>query len=342
MIVVMDKGATEEQIEEVIGKLIGLEFNVHRSTGAVHTVLGAVGPAELVDPEEFKVMDGVMECRRIMTPYQLASRSFRPAGTVVRLESERAGTVEIGGNAAIVMAGPGGIEGEEQILKSAEIVARGGARFFRAGGLRPHLAPQQIQPLDAATLKLLRKAADLYGLLLAVEVSETAQIGLAEEYADMLLAGSQNMQNYALLAALGRSGRPVMLKRGMAATVDEWLVSADCVLSGGNGNVMLCERGIRSFESATKNTLDVTAIALVRKLSHLPVLADPSHATGRRDLVAPMARAAVAAGADGLLIDVHPDPDHALGEGAQSLKPAQYAELMLQLKTIAAAVGRSL
>lgn len=206
MIVVMDKGATEEQVEQVIEKLIGLDFSVHRSTGAVHTVLGAVGPAELVDPEEFKVMGGVMECHRIMTPYQLAAHSFRPEGTVARFESTHAGHAEIGGRTVVVMAGPGSAEDEAQVMACAELVARSGARFFRAGGLRPHLAPQQLQSLSLETLRLLRKAADTFGLFLAAEVAESSQISVLEEYADLLLAGSRNMQNYALLKALGEPG----------------------------------------------------------------------------------------------------------------------------------------
>lgn len=342
MIVVMNKGASEEQIEQVIEKLIGLDFSVHRSTGAVHTVLGAVGPAELVDPEEFKVMEGVMECHRIMTPYQLSARAWRPEGTVVRFESERAGKAEIGGAAVTLLAGPGSLEGESQLMRCAELVARAGARFFRAGGLRPHMAPQQIQALSGETLRLLRKAADTYGLFLAVEISDASQLPALEEQADLLVVASRNMRNYSLLEALGSGATPVLLRRAMAATVEELLVSADCVLGRGNANVLVCERGIRTFETSTRNTLDVTAIPVVHKLSHLPVLADPSHATGRRDYVAPMARAAVAAGADGLLIDVHPDPDRAIAEGAQSLNAAQFAELAAQLKTIASACGRSL
>lgn len=342
MIVVMNKGASEDQIEQVIEKLIGLDFSVHRSTGAVHTVLGAVGPAELVDPEEFKVMDGVMECHRIMTPYQLSARACRPEGTVVRFESERAGAAEIGGKAIALMAGPGSLEAEAQLMRCAELVARAGARFFRAGGLRPHMAPRQMQALSTESLRLLRKAADTYGLFLAVEIGDVSQLPALEEHADLLVVASRNMRNYSLLEALGAGAKPVLLRRTMAATVEEMLVSADCVLAGGNRNVMVCERGIRTFETSTRNTLDITAIPVVHKLSHLPVLADPSHATGRRDYVAPMARAAVAAGADGLLIDVHPDPDRAIAEGAQSLNAVQFTHLAEQLKTIAAAAGRSL
>jgi len=342
MIVVMEKGATEEQIENVIEKLVGLDFTVHRSTGVVHTVLGGVGPTELVDPEEFKVMDGVMECRRIMAPYQLANRTFKPEGTVVRFENARAGKVEIGGRQVVVMAGPSSVEGEEQVMRCAEQVARAGARFLRGGGLRPARSPHQVQDLDEDTLKLLRQAADTFGLFLLSEVADAAQIRMVEEHADLLLVGSRNMQNYSLLKALGGSQKPVLLKRGISATIEELLVSADLILTGGNYNVIVCERGIRTFETYTKNTMDIAAIPVVHKLSHLPVLADPSHATGRRDKVTPMALAAVAAGADGLLIDVHPDPDHAFSEGAQSLRPEQFAELMRQVKAVAAVVGRTI
>ncbi len=342
MIVVMEKGATEQQIENVIEKLVGLEFVVHRSTGVVHTVLGGVGPTELVDPEEFKVMDGVMECHRIMAPYQLANRSFKPEGTVVRFENARAGEAEIGGKQVVVMAGPCSVEGENQVMRCAELVARAGARFLRGGGMRPERSPHPVQELGEEALKLLRLAADTYGLFLVSEVADAARIRMVEEYADLLLVGSRNMQNYSLLKALGGASKPVLLKRGIAATIEELLVSADLILTGGNYKVIVCERGIRTFETYTKNTLDIAAIPVVHKLSHLPVLADPSHATGRRDKVTPMALAAVAAGADGLLIDVHPDPDHAVSEGAQSLWPEQFAALMGQLKTIATAVGRTI
>lgn len=342
MIVVMNKGASEDHIEQVIEKLIGLDFSVHRSTGAVHTVLGAVGPAELVDPAEFKVMDGVMECHRIMTPYQVSARAFRPEGTTVRFENARAGSAEIGGRAVALMAGPGSLEGEAQLMRCAELVARSGARFFRAGGLRPHMTPQQIQEISGESLSILRKAADTYGLFLALEVPDSPRLAEFEQQADLLIVASRNMRNYALLEALGRCTKPVLLRRAMAATVEELLVSADCILAGGNANVILCERGIRTFETTTRHTLDLTAIPVVHKLSHLPIVVDPSHATGRRDYVAAMAGAAVAAGADGLMMDVHPDPDRAIAEGAQSLSAARFADLAAQLATIAAAVGRSL
>lgn len=341
MIIIMEKGATEEQIEAVIEKLIGLDFNVHRSTGEVHTVLGAVGPAELVDPDEFKVMPGVMECHRVMTPYQRAGRAARSGRTVIRLANPRAGEVEIGGGRVVMMAGPGSVEGEEQLFRCAELAARGGAKLFRAGGLRAHLSPLNLTASGQAELRLMRGAADTFGMFLAAEVTEAPHVPLVEEHADLLLVGSRNMQNYPLLRAAGRARRPVLLKRGPAATVQELLVSADMILEGGNEAVLLCERGLRTYGSYTKNTLDVTAIPVLHKLSHLPVLADPCRAAGRRDLAPPLAAAAVAAGADGVLLDVHPDPAKVLAEGAQSLEPAQFLDLARLLKGLAAALGRS-
>mgnify|MGYP005831720993 CR=1 FL=1 len=341
MIIIMEKGATEEQIEAVIDKLIGLDFNVHRSTGEVHTVLGAVGPAELVDPDEFKVMPGVMECHRVMTPFQLAGQAAKPGRTVIRLANARAGEAEVGGNRVVLMAGPGSVEGEEQLFRCAELAARGGAKLFRAGGLRAHLSPLSLAAPDERALRLMRRAADTFGMFLAGEVSEAAHVGLVEEHADVLLVGSRNMQNYPLLRAAGRARKPVLLKRGPAATVQELLVSADMILEGGNEAVMLCERGARTYGSYTKNTLDVTAIPVLHKLSHLPVMADPCRAAGRRDLAPPLAAAAVAAGADGVLVDVHPDPAKVLAEGAQSLEPAQFLELARLLKGLATALGRS-
>lgn len=341
MIIVMEKGATEEQIEQVIEKLIGLDFNVHRSTGAVHTVLGAVGPAELVDPEEFKVMDGVLECHRVMTPYQRAARSARAGRTLVRLESARGGVVEIGGSVVVALAGPGSVEGEEQLERCAELAARGGARLFRAGGLRAHLSPHSLAEPEAGMLRLMKKAAETFGMFLVAEVTGAENVALVEEYAGVLLVGSRNMQNYPLLRAAGKARTPVLLKRGAAATLDELLVSADMILDGGNPAVILCERGIRTHGAYTKNTFDVTAIPVLHKLSHLPVMADPCHAAGRRDIVPALALAAVAAGADGVLIDVHPAPGKVLAEGAQSLAPEQFMELMKDLRRVAAAAGRS-
>jgi 3-deoxy-7-phosphoheptulonate synthase len=336
MLVVMQQGATEEQIEAVIGRMVDMGFNVHRSTGVIHTVLGGVGGKEEFDLEFFEVMDGVKEAHRIASPYKLASRSFRPAGTVVKV-----GDVEIGGPRIVVMAGPCSVESREQIERSAEVVAGAGVQVLRGGAFKPRSSPYSFQGLGEEGLQMLREAADRHGLLVVSEVMDQTQIPLLVKYADILQVGARNMQNFNLLRELGHERKPVLLKRGIAATIEELLLSAEYILSGGNYGVILCERGIRTFETQTRNTMDISAIPVVKKLSHLPMMADPSHGTGRRDKVAPMARAAVAAGADGLLLEVHPDPDHALSDGAQSLAPAQFVELMNQLRLVAAAVGRS-
>jgi 3-deoxy-7-phosphoheptulonate synthase len=333
----MQQGATEEQIERVIERLTELGFDVHRSTGVIHTVLGGVGGKYDFDLAVFEVMEGVKEAHRIVSPYKLASRSFRPGGTVVQV-----GDVAIGGENVVVMAGPCSVENREQIEQSAELVAKAGAKMIRGGAFKPRSSPYAFQGLGEEGLQMLRAAADRHGLLVVSEVMDQTQISLVSAYSDMLQVGARNMQNFNLLRELGRQQKPVLLKRGIAATIEELLLSAEYILAGGNYNVILCERGIRTFETYTRNTMDISAIPVVKKLSHLPIVADPSHGTGRRDKVAPMARAAVAAGADGLLIEVHPDPDHALSDGAQSLRPEQFEELMGQLRMIAPAVGRTI
>ncbi|MGA2039533.1 MAG: 3-deoxy-7-phosphoheptulonate synthase [Bryobacteraceae bacterium] len=337
MIVVMQAGATEENIQAVIDRMVEMEFNVHRSTGQVHTVLGGVGGNPDFDLAVFDVMEGVKEAHRIASPYKLASRDFRPGGTVVKV-----GGCEFGGGRVVVMAGPPSVESRDQIERSAEIVAAAGAAVIRGSAFKQRSSPYGFQGLGEEGLALLRAAADARGLLVASEVMDITQIPLVSRYADILQIGARNMQNFNLLRELGHQRKPVLLKRGIAATIEELLLSAEHVLAGGNYDVILCERGIRTFETYTTNTMDISAIPVVKKLSHLPIVADPSNATGRRDKVAPMARAAVAAGADGLLIEVHPDPDHALSDGAQSLRPEQFSELMSQLRMIAPAVGRSI
>ena len=336
MFVVMQEGATEEQVEAVIDRMVNLNFTVHRSTGIVHTVLGGVGPEEAIDPTEFAVLDGVKDAHRVMSPYKLASRSFRPGGTVIRIKG-----VEIGGSTVVAMAGPCSVESEEQIERAAALVAAAGAKVIRGGAFKPRSSPYSFQGLGEQGLKLMRAAADRHGLLVISEVMDQTQIAPMERYVDIFQVGARNMQNFTLLKELAKVRKPVLLKRGIAATIEELLLSAEYLLSGGNYDVMLCERGIRTFETYTRNTMDISAIPIVKKLSHLPMIADPSHGTGRRDHVLPMARAAVAAGADGLIVEVHHDPDHALSDGAQSLKPEQFSELMDQLKIIATAVGRT-
>jgi 3-deoxy-7-phosphoheptulonate synthase len=333
----MQRGATEQQIQAVIDRLVEMSFDVHRSTGVIHTVLGGVGGKEEVDLGVFEVMEGVKEAHRIVSPYKLASRSFRPGGTVVRV-----GDVDVGGERVVVMAGPCSVESRDQIERSAEIVARLGAQVIRGGAFKPRTSPYAFQGLGEEGLQMLRAAADRHGLLVVSEVMDLTQIPLVAQYADILQVGARNMQSFTLLRELGRQRKPVLLKRGISATIEELLLSAEYILAGGNYDVILCERGIRTFETYTRNTMDISAIPVVKKLSHLPIVADPSHGTGRRDKVAPMARAAVAAGSDGLLIEVHPDPDHALSDGAQSLRPEQFEELMSQLRIIAPAVGRTM
>jgi 3-deoxy-7-phosphoheptulonate synthase len=337
MLVVMQEGADEPHIQKVIDRLVSMGFIVHRSSGVMHTVLGGVGPVNDFDPMEFEVMEGVKECHRIVSPYKLASRHFKPGGTVIKI-----GDVEIGGSQVVVMAGPCSVENRDQIERAAEAVAGAGAKVIRGGAFKPRSSPYSFQGLGEEGLRMLREAADRHKLLVVSEVMEQAQISLLAEYADILQVGARNMQNYNLLRQLGEVRKPILLKRGISATIEELLLSAEYILSGGNYDVMLCERGIRTFETSTRNTMDISAIPVVKSLSHLPIIADPSHGTGRRDKVLPMARASVAAGADGLLIEVHHDPDHALSDGAQSLYPAQFTELMGQLRTIAKAVDRSI
>jgi 3-deoxy-7-phosphoheptulonate synthase len=336
MVVVMEERATEAQIQTVIAQLVEMGFDVHRSTGVNRTVIGAVGDGT-GDPQLLEVQEGVHEVLRISEPYKLASRTFKSENTVVVV-----GDVRIGGDEVIVMAGPCSAESEEQVEATASAVKRAGAKILRGGAFKPRSSPYSFQGLGESGLRMLRAAADRHDLKLVTEVMEIAQIEMVESYADILQVGARNMQNYSLLRELGRSRKPVLLKRGISATIEEWLLSAEYVLAGGNTGVILCERGIRTFESYTRNTLDISAIPVVQKLSHLPVIADPSHGTGRRDKVAAMARAAVAAGADGLIIEVHCDPDHARSDGAQSMFPAQFERLMAELRIIAPAIGRSI
>ncbi len=336
MLVVMQEGATEAQTEIVINRLVEMGFTVHRSTGVRHTVLGGVGPIDDFDPAVLEIMPGVKECHRIVSPYKLASRHFKPAGTVIHI-----GGIDIGGPKVVSMAGPCSIESEGQIEQAAEIVAAGGAQVIRGGAFKPRSSPYTFQGMGEEGLRILRSAADRHNLLVISEVMDQVQIPLLVQYADILQVGARNMQNFNLLRELGKVRKPVLLKRGIAATIEELLLSAEYIMSGGNYQVILCERGIRTFETSTRNTMDISAIPVLKRLTHLPVIADPSHGTGRRDYVQPMARAAIAAGADGVLVEVHPDPDHALSDGAQTLRPDQFSEMMQQVRAIAVAIGRT-
>jgi 3-deoxy-7-phosphoheptulonate synthase len=336
MVVVMKERATDAQIDAVITRIVEMGMDVHRSSGATRTVLGVVGTGK-VDPALIEILDGVHEVVRITAPYKLASRTFKPEDTVITLDD-----VRIGGDEVIVMAGPCSAETEEQVHATAAAVKRAGAKVLRGGAFKPRSSPYTFQGLGEQGLQLLRAAANAHNLKLISEVMDANQIELIGRYADIYQVGARNMQNFTLLRELGHTRKPVMIKRGLSATIEEWLMSAEYVLSGGNTDVILCERGIRTFETATRNTLDVSAIPVVKQLCHLPVIADPSHGTGRRDKVAAMARAAVAAGADGLIIEVHNDPDHALSDGAQSMFPSQFDRLMAELRIIAPAIGRSI
>ncbi|MCH2254466.1 MAG: 3-deoxy-7-phosphoheptulonate synthase [Vicinamibacterales bacterium] len=337
MVVVMEERASEEQVQHVIAQLVEKGFDIHRSTGQLRSVLGAVGGNRSFDTRLIEVMDGVHEVLRITEPYKLASRTFKPERSAVSFDEFR-----VGGDEVIVMAGPCSVETEEQIAAAAAAVKKAGAKILRGGAFKPRSSPYSFQGLGEDGLRMMRAAADAEGLKVVSEVMDVSQIELVAGYADILQVGARNMQNYTLLRELGKARTPVLLKRGIAATIEEWLLSAEYVLAGGNTDVILCERGIRTFESYTRNTLDISAIPVIQKLSHLPIIADPSHGTGLRDKVAPMARAAIAAGADGLIIEVHPDPDHALSDGAQSIFPLQFDRLMAELRIIAPAIGRSI
>src|SRR5438552_1841940 len=336
MLVVMQEGASEAQIQAVIDRLVKLGFDVHRSTGVTHTVIGGVGACDF-EPADFEVMDGVKNAHRIASPYKLASRSFRPSGTVVRI-----GGVDIGGERIVVMAGPCSVETRDQIDRIAALIAEAGARIIRGGAFKPRSSPYSFQGLGEEGLRMLREAADRNGLLVISEVMDQTQIPLLAAYADIFQVGARNMQNYNLLRELGKQRKPVLLKRGISATIEELLLSAEYIMAGGNYNVVLCERGIRTFEPYTRTTMDISAIPVVKQLSHLPIVGDPSHGTGRRDMVAPLALAAIAAGADGIIVEVHPNADKAASDAAQTMYPDQFDKLMGQLRLIAPVVGRSL
>ncbi len=335
MVVVMEPKASEEQIQNVIGHLKELGFDIHRSDGVTHTILGAIGDKTGIDIRQLEVLDGVHEVVRISEPYKLSSRSFKKENTVIELKGLR-----IGGDEVVVAAGPCAVESHEQIMIIAEAVKKSGAKILRGGAFKPRTSPYSFQGLGFDGLKYLREAADAFDLLAITEVVDVSHIPVVEEYTDIMQVGARNMQNYQLVRELGKCSKPILLKRGMSATIEEWLMASEYILSGRNKNVILCERGIRTFESYTRNTLDISAVPVVKKLSHLPIFTDPSHGTGIRDKVIPMARASIAAGADGIIVEVHHDPDHAKSDGAQSLYPEQFDQMMKELRIIAKAVGR--
>jgi len=332
---VMQENATEAQIRTITEKVKKLGYDIHADRGVNRTVLGIIGDTSQVDMRNIEVEEGVAEVLRVTEPYKLASRAFHAKDTVLRI-----GGVEIGGEEVVVAAGPCAVENEDQIHVIAETVSKAGAKILRGGAFKPRTSPYSFQGLGEKGLILLKSAALKNGMLSVSEVMEVGMVGMVSEYVDILQVGARNMQNFPLLKEVGKAKKPVLLKRGMSATIEELLMAAEYVISAGNPSVILCERGIRTFETYTRNTMDISAIPVVKKRSHLPIIADPSHGTGKRDKVAPMARAAVAAGADGLMIEVHHHPDLALSDGSQSLFPDQFAALMEELKMIAWAIGR--
>ena len=351
MIVVMERGASEREIELVVAALRQRNLTPHLSTGVERTVIGVLGPVGPtgvagalggITPElgeSLAGMEGVEQVLEVTKPYKLASRDFHPEPTVIRVESP-GGEVLIGGREVVMMAGPCTVESEEQLLEAARAARAGGAKVLRGGAYKPSTSPYGFRGLGVAGLELLAQARAETGLAVVTEVMTPTEVPLVCEYADVLQVGARNMQNYYLLDEVGRTRTPVLLKRGMAATIEEWLLAAEYILARGNPNVILCERGIRTFEKLTRNTVDINAVPLVRQLSHLPVIVDPSQGTGKRSLVAAVSLAAVAAGADGLIVEIHPHPDSALKDGAQSLTLPEYAELMPRLRAVAGAVGR--
>lgn len=335
MVVVVDKNLPQIKIEKIIDELNKFGFDVHKSTGEKYIILGALGVQPGFDIRKVKMLEGVVDVFRITEPYKLASKRFKADDTLIKINDITIGLDEI-----VVIAGPCSVENENQIMRLAEIVKKSGAKILRGGAFKPRTSPYSFQGLGEEGLKLLRQAGNAFGLSVITEIIEPSHFELIEKYTDIFQVGSRNMYNYPLLKLLGTSKKPVMLKRGMSATIDEWLMSAEYILAGGNPNVILCERGIRTFETTLRNTFDLSAILSVKEKSHLPVCADPSHAIGYRDKIIPMARAAVAAGTDVLMVEVHHDPDNALSDGPQALLPQQFDKMMKQIKAIAEIIGR--
>jgi 3-deoxy-7-phosphoheptulonate synthase len=337
MIVIMKRGATPEQVGNITHHIERWGCKPHISAGEETTIIGVIGDVRLVDRDQIALMDGVESTVRIMRPFKLVGRDFHPKDTLVKIND-----VVVGGEKIVVMAGPCAVENRDQLIETAFAVKEAGATMLRGGAYKPRSSPYSFQGLGEEGLKIMAEARDLTGLPVITEVMDPQMIPLISEYADVMQVGARNMQNFALLQALGKNNRPVLLKRGMMSTIEELLMAAEYILANGNDQVILCERGIRTFETYTRNTLDINAVPLVKQLSHLPIIVDPSHATGKWDLVEPTSRASVAAGADGLIVEVHLNPEEALSDGAQSLKPERFTQLMRSISPIAAALGRSL
>ncbi|MEJ2732948.1 MAG: 3-deoxy-7-phosphoheptulonate synthase [Anaerolineae bacterium] len=337
MIVIMKQGATRAEVVNVTARIEQLGCQAHISDGDERTIIGIIGNGRPLDRAQIERMDGVERTVPVLRPFKLTSRDFHPQDTIVPING-----ISVGDKKLVIMAGPCAVEGQEQLLEAAQAVKRAGAHILRGGAYKPRTSPYSFQGLGEEGLRLLAATREETGLPVVTEVMSPEQVPLVATFADILQVGARNMQNFALLHAVGEAQRPVLLKRGMMSTVEELLMSAEYILSHGNDRVLLCERGIRTFEPYTRNTLDINAVPLLKQLSHLPVIVDPSHATGKWELVSAVSRAAVAAGADGLLIEVHPHPSRALSDGAQSLKPEPFAQLMDELRAIAQAVGREL
>lgn len=337
MVIIMQESASAHEIQQIMEKLTELGFDIHRSTGAVQTVLGVVGDTKSLDVGDYECLPGVKEVIRITQPYKLVGRTFKPDNTEVTV-----GEVTFGGNAVAMIAGPCSVESRQQIRRCAREIRETGTKLLRGGAYKPRSSPYAFQGMGEEGLKLLREAADENGMWVVSEVLDRMDILPAMRYVDMIQVGARNMQNFALLKELGKIRKPILLKRGMSATMQELLMAAEYIMAGGNHEVVLCERGIRTFETYTRNTMDISAIPVLKKLSHLPVVGDPSHGVGIRDKVLPMARAAVAAGADGLIVEVHYDPDKALSDGAQTLFVDQYRSLVHEVSRVAQAIDRTL
>jgi 3-deoxy-7-phosphoheptulonate synthase len=335
MIVVMNIEATEEQIKAVEDKLMTMGFRSHIIHGVKKRVIGAIGDKQSINTEQIERMPGVESIMQIMRPYKLVSREVNPDDTVVQV-----GTAQIGGGDLCIIAGPCAVESRDQLLQTAMAVKRAGASMIRGGAFKPRTSPYSFQGLEKAGLEILKEAKVLTGLPVVTEVMNPQDVALVCEYVDVLQIGARNMQNFSLLREVGRANKPVILKRGLAATIDEWLMAAEYVMCEGNYKVILCERGIRTYETYTRNTVDISAIPVIKQLSHLPILVDPSHGTGRWSLVKPVAKAAIAAGADGVMVEVHINPQEALSDGPQSLTPTTFAELAWEVREIFDLVGR--
>ncbi len=337
MLIVMDKGVTQAELNAVIAKIERMGYKANPIPGAERVAIGITGNQAPLEPEEFEAMPGVKEAIRVTKPYKLVSREMKAEDTIVSVRGR-----EVGGRQLAVIAGPCAVESEEQALAIGELVAKAGANFFRGGAYKPRTSPYSFQGLGEPGLKILAKVREATGLPIVTEAMDPEGVGLVEEYADVIQIGARNMQNFSLLKRVGKSRLPVFLKRGIAATMDELLMSAEYVAAEGNYRIMLCERGVRTFADHARNTLDLSVVPAVKHLSHLPILVDPSHGTGRRDRVPPLARAAVAVGADGIMVEVHDHPDRALSDGAQAMVPEQFAELVKEIRSLAPLVSRSL